>query len=88
MIIHKKKVFENAISEEEGFNKEWQKHKGELTKEMSEKINEFQKKIKINEQKEQILLKTLEVYTKSQPVLRQFMEERIQQFTLNKKNHE
>jgi hypothetical protein len=74
-----KRLFEKAISEEEGFNIEWQKHKGELTEGMSEQINEFQEKIKINKQKEQILLKTREVYTKSQPVLRQLMEERIKE---------
>ncbi|MBN2039892.1 MAG: hypothetical protein JW864_07625 [Spirochaetes bacterium] len=76
---HEKQRLENLMSEDEGFLTEWQEHKRELDKGMFEKINEFRKKIKAEKNKEQIILKTRDIYKQTQPVLRQLMEDRIKE---------
>ncbi len=71
--------FEKRINEEEGFGIEWKKHKDELNKEMLKSIDEFRKELGKTQQKEQIIAITREVYTKSQPELRQSMQNRIKE---------
>jgi hypothetical protein len=79
----KKQQLEASLGEEEAFDSEWQEHKHKLNEEMLNGISEFYEKLDTVEDKVQVRLKVREVYTLSQPILRQAMENRIREIFRN-----